>query len=192
MWSFIDKVSSDSVIRFSIEEDGVPLQNREFLELLKDSAKFRTFYNHRLAQSGLEAFFWENKPMTRYNQDEPYECTLVNSNYLAGKSPQPGTFRQYYKTGESIVTFPNLGRDALLVVPCPTMEEDCYTHLGNFVRSGGQEQIDDFWRVTANKMMVSLGNEPKWLSTSGLGVFWLHARIDSTPKYYQTEKYKKL
>jgi hypothetical protein len=117
---------------------------------------------------------------------------LVNSNYLAGKSPQPETFRQYYKKKESIVTFPNLGRDALLVVPCPTMEEKHYTHLGNFVRSGGQKQIDDFWRVTAEKMIASIGKEPKWLSTSGLGVFWLHARIDSTPKYYQTEEYKKL
>jgi hypothetical protein len=28
-----------------------------------------------------------------------------------------------------------------------------------------------------------------WLSTSGLGVAWLHIRLDSTPKYYQHQPY---
>ena len=31
-----------------------------------------------------------------------------------------------------------------------------------------------------------LGRQKKvWMSTSGLGVYWLHVRLDSRPKYYQ-------
>ena len=29
-----------------------------------------------------------------------------------------------------------------------------------------------------------------WVSTSGLGVYWLHVRLDSYPKYYQHAPYK--
>ncbi|MDF9799652.1 hypothetical protein OKW21_004915 [Catalinimonas alkaloidigena] len=30
------------------------------------------------------------------------------------------------------------------------------------------------------------------MSTSGLGVYWLHIRLDSRPKYYQFDPYRKL
>ena len=32
--------------------------------------------------------------------------------------------------------------------------------------------------------------ETTWLSTSGLGVYWLHVRLDSYPKYYTYRPYK--
>ena len=31
---------------------------------------------------------------------------------------------------------------------------------------------------------VSPGAMPTWLSTAGMGVSWLHVRLDSQPKYY--------
>lgn len=31
---------------------------------------------------------------------------------------------------------------------------------------------------------------PIWLSTSGLGVYWLHMRLDRRPKYYTYEPFK--
>ena len=35
-----------------------------------------------------------------------------------------------------------------------------------------------------------LEEQPKvWLSTSGLGVYWLHVRLDSRPKYYQFKEF---
>ena len=33
---------------------------------------------------------------------------------------------------------------------------------------------------------------PLWLSTNGLGVAWLHARIDARPKYYSHRPYRAL
>ena len=38
---------------------------------------------------------------------------------------------------------------------------------------------------------VSLTEDSVWLSTSGLGVYWLHVRLDSRPKYYTYEPYKR-
>ncbi|MDZ7694044.1 MAG: hypothetical protein U5K69_23475 [Balneolaceae bacterium] len=91
-----------------------------------------------------------------------------------------------------MVTFPNLGRDARLIAPCPLPDAPGYPHIGTFVRKAPREQIDQFWKVTATQMQQHIGSDPRWLSTSGLGVFWLHARIDSRPKYYQTDEYKRL
>ncbi|HLR31307.1 MAG TPA: hypothetical protein VK074_02380, partial [Fodinibius sp.] len=54
------------------------------------------------------------------------------------------------------------------------------------------EQRDALWRITAEETLDAIGEEPRWLSTNGMGVFWLHMRIDRRPKYYQTEDYTSL
>jgi hypothetical protein len=35
-----------------------------------------------------------------------------------------------------------------------------------------------------------LSSAPLWLSTSGLGVAWLHVRLDERPKYYTHAPYR--
>jgi hypothetical protein len=35
-----------------------------------------------------------------------------------------------------------------------------------------------------------LGEQPLWLSTAGTGIFWLHVRLDSRPKYYTYQPYR--
>jgi len=39
------------------------------------------------------------------------------------------------------------------------------------------------------KLLEANGN-PRWLSTSGLGVSYLHVRIDKRPKYYSFDEYR--
>ena len=34
-------------------------------------------------------------------------------------------------------------------------------------------------------MEARIDSNPLWLSTLGLGVAWVHIRLDRTPKYYQ-------
>jgi len=36
------------------------------------------------------------------------------------------------------------------------------------------------------------GGKTFWVSTSGLGVAWLHVRVDSKPKYYSHEAYREI
>lgn len=190
MWEIAKIDSSKQNIKFGIFEDGTQISNRSFLELLRDSQQFRNFYHEHLANSDFDAFFWENKPMTNQTLENEYECNVINSNFLASRSPDSQTFRQYFDETKTVVTFPNLGNDAGLIVPCPLKENSCYTHIGNFVREADQKQINDFWRITGRETLKSVNSKPKWLSTSGLGVFWLHVRIDTVPKYYQTTEYK--
>jgi hypothetical protein len=45
------------------------------------------------------------------------------------------------------------------------------------------------WATAARLVRENLGDTPRWLSTAGLGVPWLHLRLDSYPKYYRYRPY---
>lgn len=94
------------------------------------------------------------------------------------------------KTKLSVVSFPNISGDTILVVPNEVSSSDNYTHLANFIRCGNKQQIDEFWRCVVGNYSSAIGTNPTWLSTAGLGVSWLHVRICNAPKYYRYEKYK--
>lgn len=194
MWETFVIESTGQNIKFGISEHKPvsEISNRGFLELLRDSEEFRSFYNDFLAGCNFKAFFWENKPMTEDTLNHTYECNLINSRFLAERSPDAQTFSRYFSDKKSVVVFPNLGKDARLIVPSPQTEDSVYTHIGSFVRNADKNQVDEFWRITGQETLQSIEGDPLWLSTSGLGVFWLHARIDSVPKYYQTNDYKKI
>ena len=91
----------------------------------------------------------------------------------------------------AVSIFANLGKDATLVVPSPISPDTAYTHIAAFVRHAPAEQVDALFMKLANEVIAShVHSEPRWISTSGLGVYWLHVRIDSRPKYYQHAPYK--
>jgi hypothetical protein len=53
--------------------------------------------------------------------------------------------------------------------------------------------ISELWRKVADTAVNKMKSEPDadiYISTSGMGVSWLHVRIDSRPKYYNYEPYK--
>lgn len=190
MWNINEIGSTNSNRKFQLLENESPVSHRRFLELLAGDQNFVVFYNSYLENCDFEAFFWENKPLTQYNLNKIYECNLVQSELLAGVKPDTQTFSSYFKSTQNVVSFPNLGGDAKLIVPCPDTNPDVYTHIGNFVRKAPKQQIMKFWKRVGSDMLNEISNKPKWLSTSGIGVFWLHVRIDTIPKYYQTEEYK--
>jgi NADH:ubiquinone oxidoreductase subunit len=39
-------------------------------------------------------------------------------------------------------------------------------------------------------MQNRVGEQPVWLSTAGMGVAWLHVRLDDRPKYYGYSPYR--
>lgn len=190
MWSVAVTKSSDQYSRFRILKNGICITHSDFLDLLKSSGRFREFYNHLLATCRFRGFFWENRPVSSSNLNQTYECAVINSRFLAGCKPDSHSFKQYFRNDKQVVTFQNLGNDACLIVPCPHVPHSAYSHIGPFTRHAPEAQIHDFWRTVALEMESRITDEPRWLSTSGLGVTWLHARIDSRPKYYQTEEYK--
>jgi hypothetical protein len=54
---------------------------------------------------------------------------------------------------------------------------------------GGKDQVRALWRATAETLLDRISDTPTWLSTAGLGVIWLHLRLDSRPKYYSHRPY---
>lgn len=191
-WNAITLESDKKKFSFRLNENDKSLSHQQFLTLLSGNDEFINWYNQILANTDFDAFFWENRPVTMARLDEPYECTIVKSEQLSRVSPDSTTFDSYFSSDSDVVTFPNLGGDAGLVVPCPVADRSVYTQIGSFVRGAPKHQIKEFWKRVGNEMLENIQQEPRWLSTSGLGVYWLHVRIDSVPKYYQTESYKSL
>ena len=82
----------------------------------------------------------------------------------------------------------------MLVAPCPIpariAASAIYGHLASFVRDAPASQIGEFWRCVACTFGRTVSQTPLWISTSGLGVIWLHVRLDSYPKYYTHAPYR--
>jgi hypothetical protein len=155
-----------------------------FLNALAEEATFRELIQEEMRAAPFAAFRWETPPLAATNIDLPFECLLHDSPDLDVPA-DPTDFGAYFQTGIEVVSFNNLGADALLIVPCPTSASTNYSHIGAFHRSAPQEQLHAFWKVVAQTVMLRLGPQPLWLSTAGGGVDWLHMRLDGRPKYYR-------
>jgi hypothetical protein len=192
MWELKETEQDKNHIKFHIKQQKRVVSNKDFLDLLKNDPSFVLWYNKVLADVPFDAFFWENKPMIQSNLDQKYECNVVVSDFLADVKADPHTFNNYFQPGREVSAFKNLGGDAKLIAPCPVSDQSIYAQIGSFVRKAPQSQIIQFWKMVGKETMNHIGSNPSWLSTSGLGVYWLHARIDSYPKYYQTAEYKQV
>ncbi|CAM9944397.1 unnamed protein product [Scytosiphon promiscuus] len=197
-------VAAEAAWRTLTFEEVVSLwrHSRPFTEMFADSMKAVPF----------EAVFWESAPVTRTTMNKPYEYVIVNAPRLAEVSADGSPFAEYIDgaTTDDVVSFRNLRKDACLVVPRQgkdqrhpqqQQQQDSaaganYAHLAEFVRTGPREQVMDFFAAVGaaldNEVASRTDEAPVWLSTSGLGVYWLHVRLDSTPKYYTYSPYTTL
>jgi hypothetical protein len=80
--------------------------------------------------------------------------------------------------------FYNLNKDALLIVPIPRKNKN-YTTIKDFIDTASIVQQKHFWFLVAKNILEMLKIHDKvYVSTHGMGVYYLHVRIDLTPKYY--------
>ncbi len=182
--------SNKHCVLFSIHQDTSPVSYKTVIHGWQHDVTFRDFFLDLLTKSPFAAFRWETPPVTTDTVHRPFECVLIDSPGLARSSDRQ-TFAQYFKPQQSVVTFFNLGRDARLVVPCPTHLSDDYSHLGTFLHQAPQAQQHALWRAVGNAMAKRLGAQPVWLSTAGDGVAWLNIRLDDHPKYYHHGPYRR-
>jgi hypothetical protein len=169
-----------------------PLTRREVFRLLRVDETFRGLLTTTLASSPFAAFFWETPAVTATTLDVPFEFAVVSSPELAETAASPAAFADRFesaKPGETVLTFPNHGGDATLVVPCPTRPLRPWAHLAAFSRQAPEGLQQAFWQAVARALEARLGPQPVWLSTAGLGVPWLHVRLDDRPKYYRHAEY---
>ena len=186
----IKQISPGTASQYQILNEGKPLNFREVIALWRTNASFNTFYNDILATSPFPAFYWEHPALTDTNLGTDYEFVLVNSSALAMIHSDPKPFQEKFVLGQEAVRFPNLRADAELVSPTPKGNDlSLYAHLGRFVRSGEPKQQQAFWQLVGVTATELIGRQACWLSTSGLGVHWLHVRFDKRPKYYTHRPY---
>ncbi|UCG73909.1 MAG: hypothetical protein JSV45_05920 [Chromatiales bacterium] len=178
--------------RIRLVKNGSRLPFRQLFSLLEHDPDFREWYSQALMNSALEAFFWEHPPVTSATFDNEAEFVLLNAPSLAGVRADSTAFESQFASQPQgdVLVFPNLGGDALLIVPRPVGRLEAYPHLAAFLRHAPQAQVHALWRTVATTVREQLSTTPMWLSTAGLGVYWLHLRLDTRPKYYSFAPYK--
>jgi hypothetical protein len=191
MWSAHTEELSIGCTRFTIDLDASPVSYAEVLRRWQNDVSFRSFFTGLLADAPYAAFRWETPPITAATAKRPFEFVLLDSPELA-RNADRGAFAEHFKRGvtEGVVEFANLGKDAIMVVPCPSGPDSAYVHLAAFVRQAPEPQTHALWSAVGAAMERRLSTMPVWLSTAGAGVAWLHVRLDDRPKYYGHAPYR--
>lgn len=174
--------------------DDLQLTFYEVLKLWQENDEFNDFYTSVLHDCGFGSFVWEHPLLSAELLHQAYEFVLIRTpNYF--NQPDTATFKDYFvpvSDNQGIVSFPNLGHDAYLIVPSPIHGGSNYSSLADFVRSAPLEQTRALWQVTGREVMRRIPDQTVWLSVAGGGVAWLHIRLDSRPKYYRYGPYRSL
>ena len=147
-----------------------------------------------LADSEHEALYWETVPSSFETRDRTFEMVVLPSQSLGRRTASSDAFAaEIGRPGPSIRSFPNLGRDALLVVPTAMVDDSIYGHLAAFVRGAPADQVDALWEAVGEAIEERWAANPRplWVSTAGDGVPWLHVRLDQRPKYYGHTPYRR-
>lgn len=159
------------------------------LYLFENEAIFVDTWCEALSASCMAAYCWECPPLHAALLDQSFQCVLVESPLLSRAKPDPAPFAEHFRAGQPVAVFSSLGKDATLIAPSPRPGANC-AHLGSFLRTADREQLRAFWQQVGISARNAVGREPVWLSTAGLGVSWLHVRLDSRPKYYRYGAYR--
>lgn len=174
------------LLRVGVLRAGTAASYRETISAWADDAALLDAFTALLAEAPYAAFFWETPPVTDATADRAFEFILRDAPALARMTPEPAAFAREI-AGRRAAAFPNLGGDALLVAPGPSGD---YPHLAAFARSAPRNLQHAFWGCVGESVAAHLSARPLWVSTSGLGVAWLHVRLDTRPKYYTHAPYR--
>jgi hypothetical protein len=187
-WSFLQTPLTPRGTRVSLGS----VSFEEWLVALQTETDFRQRFNSLLAEQPYRAFRWELPQLTTSRLMQPFECVILDDQSLDRPADRE-SFAEHFSTAaedESVLAFPNLGGDAILIVPMPVAEDTAYPHLAAFTRLAPETQIDAFWERVATLVLDRLQETSLWLSTAGAGVAWLHLRIDQRPKYFAYQPYR--
>lgn len=188
-----DTREKDSVIRHRIMRAGRTLTYSTVIDLWQHNCPFQDYVTSLMADAPFKGFRWETPPLSNASADRPFEFVLVNTPGFASRRTDRNTYSKYFtdtETDNGVISFPNIGKDATLVVPSPRADDQNYGHLAAFVRGAPRSQVRSLWHVLGRTVQSRLSTSPMWVSTAGGGVAWLHVRIDSRPKYYSYLQYK--
>ena len=192
MWDTRIEHPDPNTRKYRVLAGTAPLRYAEVVKLWQHEDSFRSWFSAVLAGDSFAAYRWETPPVTAATLDRAFEFALIDEPGLDVR-PDPGAFASHLQRAGSdeVVSFRNLGGDALLIVPVPAGPLSCYGHLADFVREAPETQVHALWKLVGQSLQEQLSARLLWLSTAGMGVPWLHVRLDSRPKYYAFKPYRK-
>lgn len=185
-------------------KEGKPASIKDFTAaMLGTDAALQTFIDV-LRKNPYQAFFFETRPVqASKTSSKDFEFVLVDAPRLhrfATQKPDPEAFAtQFRKCSQPACSFPSLGGDAALVAPKPptgsetASELAAFSHLAVFCREASNDVVSSTWKLAIQVYQHELEKQsgrPLWFSTSGMGVAWLHFRVDQRPKYYTYATYR--
>ena len=170
--------------------------------LLSEESLMSEFYD--LLRIEWPSYYFETKGVSSENASQiQFEFVIVNApdlnRFVTSSGPNMQAFSSYWDNlspGETCTSFPNLGGNALLVVPkaMPNTEPSTYTDLASFMRNAPEQEVTNFWIKSLQEYQGLLSppsnGQIVWFSTSGRGVSFLHVRFDQRPKYYSYVPFK--
>jgi len=183
------KSGTGNTEQFKLFQHAKPLTFSALFGLLQNDQAFADWYTKLLRDSPFASYFWEHPPLTSASFSRGAEFVMIDAPILDNMCPDTEAFRSYF-AGDDVATFRNLGGDAILIAPSCADSSCSYPHLAAFLQKAPGQQVRKLWRSVGQAVCGALSDQPIWISTSGLGVAWLHIRLDSSPKYYQHQPYK--
>lgn len=162
----------------------------QVLTLLQQNQAFCALFIDSLKALPFKAYKWETPALSEV-QDRDFEYVVLNTPSL-DRPQNIVAFADFLTAATRCQQFTNLGGDATLVCPPQLDNTSNYCHLASFTASAALSQQIAFWQSVAQTMQQNLCDQPRWLSTAGEGVPWLHIRIDQRPKYYGYSPYRNI
>jgi len=191
--SEVEQLNEGRVLRFRLFQDDEALSWSGVVDRWQHDQMFGNFFISIFVDAPYPAYFWETPPVTSATINREFEFVLVESQELAGVRTDQRAFANQFassRAGASVIEFSNLRGDAVLVVPCCRAPLSAYSHIRAFAHQAPNEQQLELWQLVGAAIEQRLGTQAVWVSTSGLGIYWLHIRLDSAPKYYTYEAYR--
>jgi hypothetical protein len=192
--NYIEEIINDNIIKIKIIINGDLMTWNDMIFLWKNE-EFIDDFNSILDEmtDKFGAFFWETPPLSYKTLKRVFEFVCIRSDELNENESNYLPFKEHFDGySDAVICFDNIGNNARLVVPCPMKRTTKYSNLSEFIRNAPVEQKRRLWRKTSEEIQKNLNHKPIWVNTSGLGVSWLHLRIDTRPKYYEYKLYRYL
>lgn len=158
----------------------MPMLWIDVLEAWKIDSGFTSTFSRSLEAFNYPDSYWECPPTSwELVHIQPFECVLLDAaGGLLRRTISNRAFQEHLEQraqhDDTVVSFPNLGGDATLVVPLPLrgIPREAYGSIGPFLRLGKPQQHEVWNTVGASMLQVLESNpaRPVWLNTAGEGV----------------------
>lgn len=158
-----------------------PLLWIDVLEAWKTDSGFTSTFSRSLEAFNYPDCYWECPPTSwQLVHTQPFECVLLDAaGGLLRRTISDRAFQEHFEQraqpDDTVVSFPNLGGDATLVVPLPLrgIPRQAYGSIGPFLHLGKPQQQEEVWKTVGVSMLQVLESNPArpvWLNTAGGGV----------------------